>query len=176
MRPYSPDLRERIVAAVERGKGSLRQLADVFLVSLSCIVRLLRHHRATGSFLPQPHGGGPHPLLDEDACQRLLTLVKEQPDATLAELQARLGVPCCLSTICRALQRHGISRKKKTLHAQQQDTPKVQAQRAAFEERIAAVDPMHLVFVDETGATTAMTRTHGRAPIGERVRSEEHTS
>jgi len=169
MRPYSPDLRERIVAAVERGKGSLRELADVFSVSLSCIVRLLRRHRATGSFLPQPHAGGPRPLLDEDACQRLLALVREQPDATLAELQGRLGVPCSLSTLCRALQRHGISRKKKTLHAQPQDTPEVQAQRAAFEGRIAAVGPAHLIFVDETGATTAMTRTHGRAPIGERV-------
>jgi transposase len=169
MRPYSPDLRERIIAAVERGQGSLRELADVFLVSLSCIVRLLRRHRATGSFLPQPHAGGPHPVLDEDACQRLLALVREQPDATLAELQARLGVPCSLSTICRALQRHGISRKKKTLHAQQQDTPEVRAQRAAFEERIATVDPAHLIFVDETGATTAMTRTHGRAAVGERV-------
>jgi len=31
------------------------------------------------------------------------------------------------------------------------------------------VDPEHLVFVDETGATTAMNRTHGRAPRGERV-------
>jgi transposase len=169
MRPYSSDLRERIVAAVARGQGSLRELADVFSVSLSCIVRLLRRHRATGSVLPQPHAGGPHPLLDADACQRLLALVREQPDATLAELRARLGVPCSLSTICRALRRHGISRKKKTLHAQQQDTPEVQARRAAFEERSATVGPMHLIFVDETGATTAMTRTHGRAPLGERV-------
>jgi transposase len=169
MRPYSPDLRERLVAAVERRQGSLRQIADLFLVSLSCIVRLLRRHRATGSCLPKPPAGGPVPLLDEATCQRLLALVKDQPDATLAELQARLGVPCSLTTIWRALQRHGISRKKKTLHAKQQDTPEVQAKRAAFKERIAAVDPMHLVFVDETGATTAMTRTHGRAPIGERV-------
>ena len=34
---------------------------------------------------------------------------------------------------------------------------------------MALVDPKHLVFVDETGANTAMTRTYGRAPIGERV-------
>jgi transposase len=169
MRPYSPDLRERIVAAVERGEGSLRKLADFFLVSLSCVVRLLRHHRATGSVLPKPSAGGPVPRLDADTCQRLLALVQKQPDATLAELQERLGVPCSLTTIWRALQRLGISRKKKTLHAQQQDTPEVQAKRAAFEERIAAVDPAHLIFVDETGATTAMTRTHGRAPLGERV-------
>jgi transposase len=169
MRAYSPDLRERIVSAVERGKGSLRELADLFAVSLSCIVRLLRRYRASGSVLPKPHAGGPCPLLDADACQRLRDLVREQPDATLAELQARLGIACSLSTLCRALQRLGLSRKKKTLHADQQDTDAVQAKRAAFEERLAGVDPAHLVFVDEMGATTAMTRTYGRAPVGERV-------
>ena len=169
MRAYSTDLRERILAAVERGQGSLRELADLFLVSLSCIVRLLRRYRASGSLLPKPHAGGPCPLLDTDACQRLRDLVREQPDATLAELQARLGIPCSLSTLCRCLQRLGLSRKKKSLHADEQDSDEVQAKRADFEERMATVDPAHLIFVDEMGANTAMTRTHGRAPIGERV-------
>lgn len=169
MRAYSPDLRERILAAVERGKGSLRELADLFLVNLSTIVRLLRRHRVSGSLLPKPHAGGPCPLLDADACQRLRDLVREQPDATLAELQGRLGIPCSLSTLCRTLQRLGLRRKKKTRHADEQDTPAVQAQRADFKERMAAVDPAHLVFVDEMGATTGMTRTYGRAPRGERV-------
>ena len=45
MRPYSNDLRERIVAAVARGEHSLRQLAHLFGVSLSCIVRLLQHQQ-----------------------------------------------------------------------------------------------------------------------------------
>ena len=52
MRAYSTDLRERIFSAVERRKGSLRELADLFLMSLSTIVRLLRRHRASGSLLP----------------------------------------------------------------------------------------------------------------------------
>jgi transposase len=34
---------------------------------------------------------------------------------------------------------------------------------------MAGTDPHRLVFVDESGANTAMTRTHGRAPAGERV-------
>jgi transposase len=34
---------------------------------------------------------------------------------------------------------------------------------------VAEIDPEHLVFVDESGATTVMTRTYGRAPAGERV-------
>src|SRR5207237_4084681 len=38
-------------------------------------------------------------------------------------------------------------------------------------KKLAAVDPDHLVFVDESGANTGMTRSHGRAPQGERVQA-----
>jgi transposase len=171
MRAYSNDLRERIVAAVERGEHSIRQIAYLFSVSLSCVVRLLQHQRRTGSVQPTPHAGVPQRKLDAAAEARLLELVHAQPDATLAELRDRLGIPCCLMTIARALQRHQITRKKKTLHAQEQESPRVQAQRLAFKKKLARVDPDHLVFVDETGANTAMTRTHGRAPQGERVKA-----
>lgn len=41
--------------------------------------------------------------------------------------------------------------------------------RRKFQARIASIDPNRLVFVDESGATTAMTRLRGRAPRGERV-------
>jgi transposase len=41
--------------------------------------------------------------------------------------------------------------------------------RGAYRDELAGVDPARVRFVDETGATTAMTRTHGRAPAGERV-------
>jgi transposase len=171
MRAYSNDLRERLVAAVEQGEYSIRQIAHVFSVSLSCVVRLLQHRRRTGSVQPKPHGGVPTRKLNAAAEARLLELVQAQPDATLAELRDRLGIPCCLMTIARALQRHKITRKKKTLHAQEQTSPRVQAQRQAFKKKLAAVDAEHLVFVDELGATTAMTRTYGRAPQGERVQA-----
>jgi len=171
MRAYSNDLRERIVAAVERGEYSIRQIADLFAVSLSCVVRLLQHQRRTGSVQPKPHAGVPPRKLDAAAEARLLDLVRAQPDATLAELRDRLGIPCCLMTIARALQRHKITRKKKTLQAQEQKSPRVQAQRQAFTKKMAAVDPAHLVFVDESGANTGMTRAYGRAPQGERVKA-----
>jgi transposase len=171
MRAYSNDLRERIVAAVQRGDHSLRQLARLFSVSLSCIVRLLQHQRRTGSVQPKPHGGVPPRKLNAAAEARLLELVGAQPDATLAELRDRLGLPCCLMTIARALQRHHLTRKKKILHAQEQHSRRVQAQRRTFKKKLAAVDADHLVFVDESGANTGMTRTHGRAPAGERVKA-----
>ncbi len=170
MRAYSNDLRERIVAAVERGEHSLRQLAHLFAVSRSCIVRLLQRKRQTGSVQPKPQPGASRKL-DPAAEARLLALVREQPDATLAERRERLGVPGSVMTIARALQRHHITRKKKTRHAQEQDSPRVQAQRAAYQEKMASADPAHLVFVDESGANTGMTRSHGRAPCGERVKA-----
>ena len=169
MRPISIDLRSRIVAAVEDGQSSLRELAERFRVHLSTIVRLLQRFRSSGSVLPKAHGGGALPKLDAGAVACLLEAVRQQPDATLAELRSRLGVACSIMTILRALRRQRITRKKKTQHAQEQDTPRVQKQRRVFRKKMATVPPEHLVFVDETGATTAMGRTYGRAPVGERV-------
>jgi transposase len=169
MRSISIDLRMRIVAAVEAGERSLRELAEFFSVDLSTIVRLLQRFRRTGSVQPKAHGGGARAKLDADAVARLLEAVRQQPDATLAELRSRVGVVCSIMTIFRALRRQHITRKKKTTHAQERDTPRVQKQRRVFRKKMANVAAEHLVFVDETGATTAMGRTYGRAPLGERV-------
>jgi transposase len=171
MRPLSMDLRVRIVASVEFGEHSLRKLAELFAVDLSTIVRLLQRYRSTGSVQPKPHAGGPVPKIDAQAMARLLELVREQCDATLAELRDRLGVNCGIMAIFRALKRNGITRKKKTYHAEERDSPRVQEQRQVFQEKLAAEDPDHLVFIDETGTTTAMGRTYGRALVGERVQA-----
>ena len=60
MTPYSQDLRQRIVDTVMRGEGTVSQIAERFLVSVSFVTRLLQLHRTTGSVEPRPHGGG-HP-------------------------------------------------------------------------------------------------------------------
>jgi transposase len=95
--------------------------------------------------------------------------VAEQPDATLDELRQRLGVPCSRTAVWRGLNRLRLSRKKKTLRADERDAPRVQALRQAFRRKMAGADPRRLVFVDESGATTALTRMYGRAPRGQRV-------
>ena len=139
MRPYSLDLRERILAAAERGEQSRRQIARLFAVSLSFVVRLLQRYRSTGSLHPKPYPGAARKL-DAAADARLCELVRDQPDATLAELRQRLGIACSLMTIARALQRLKFTRKKKTLHAQERESPRVQAQRRAFRKKVATVD------------------------------------
>jgi transposase len=45
----------------------------------------------------------------------------------------------------------------------------VRRKRAAFRTRCAKGDPDRLVFLDETGLSTAMTRLYGRAPRGQRL-------
>lgn len=45
----------------------------------------------------------------------------------------------------------------------------MKAERQAWRQEFAAIDPARLVFVDESGASTAMDRTYGRAPSGVRV-------
>jgi transposase len=169
MAPYSQDLRQRVVDTVQRGEGSLRQIARRFLVSVSFVTRLLKQYRSTGSLEPQPHGGGHPPTLGPEDLERLGELIRQQPDATLAECRQRLGASCSTMTISRALRKLGLPRKKKIPRAQEQDRPEVQEQRREFREELAGTDPRKLVFVDECGADTAMTRTHGRAPVGQRV-------
>jgi transposase len=169
MKAISEDLRKRILDTIQRGDGSLRQIARRFLVSVSFITRLLQLHRSTGSLEPRPHGGGNPAILSPEDLQQLRELVQKQPDATLEELRQRLGVSCSLMTISRALCKLRLPRKKKIPRSQEQDRPDVQEQRQEFCAKLAGVDPRRLVFVDESGANTAMTRTHGRAPVGQRV-------
>lgn len=107
--------------------------------------------------------------MNEDVRKQLRGLVSQQPDATLAELRERLGIPCSLTTIFRVLKRLGITRKKKVLFDPKRDTPRVRQQRRRFRERMSQAKANRLVFFDEMGATTTMTRRYGRAPRGQRV-------
>src|SRR4051795_1093137 len=59
--------------------------------------------------------------------------------------------------------------KKKTLHAAEQERPDVAAARAAWRQNQAGLRPGRLIFLDETSVKTNMVRTHGWAPIGERL-------
>lgn len=62
-----------------------------------------------------------------------------------------------------------MSAEKKSLRAAEQDRPDVKAQRAAWREKTAAVNLGRLVFLDESGAKTNMTRLYGRSFDGARL-------
>jgi transposase len=60
---------------------------------------------------------------------------------------------------------------KKTAHASEQERPDVAARRHAWFDAQPDLDPEHLVFIDETSASTKMARLRGRAKRGMRCRS-----
>jgi len=141
MRPYSDDLRIRIIEAIQRGEESWRQIARRFVVDVSFVIRLVRSYRETGTIQPRPHGGGRRPALGPEQLERLRELVRERPDATLEALRLALGVSCSTMAIDRALKKLGLPRKKKVLHAAERDTPKNKRKRADFRRKMKGHSP-----------------------------------
>ena len=73
------------------------------------------------------------------------------------------------ASLRRPARRGGPSHK--TLAASEQERPDVAARRAGWRAARPFIDPERLVFIDETGVNTNMTRLYGRAPRGRRVSS-----
>lgn len=116
MDAYSQDLRERVARACDSGAMSQPEVAEAFAVSLSFITKLLRRRRNIGSLAALPHARGPKPLIQLPQQTYLKELLREQPDATLAELCERLAdrssVRVSPTTMCRALEKLELRRKK----------------------------------------------------------------
>ncbi len=115
MKAYSVDLREKVVAAVDRGLPRAAAAA-AFGVSPSTVKRWLRQRRRTGALAPRPVPGRPARLgaaLDAGLAAQL----RAAPDATVAEhcaaWEAATGQAVSPSTMRRAIDRRGWTRTKR---------------------------------------------------------------
>ena len=167
MKPYSMDLREGILRQLKHGKLTQEEIAEVFGVSESSVQRLARRYRDTGTVAPdrigRPVGTGTIPLA------QLNDFVAEHPDATLKEIKQGCHRKESLVGIWKALRRLGLSRKKKVLHASEQDRPDVQKKRRQWKRISRQLSAKRLIFIDQTSVSTRLGRDYGRAPAGERV-------
>ena len=113
---YSADLRQRVLRVCECGKLSRAKIAALFQVGETTLYRWQQEWRAEGRCRAKPHAGGPAPQLDAIALDKLKDLVAESNDLTLAEYAAKLAerarVQVSGSTVCRALRKLGLPRKK----------------------------------------------------------------
>ena len=113
MKPYSEDLRRRIVQALEGGT-SKSAAARLFGVSLSSVKRYSRIAQRGVPLAPRKGGGRP-PKIDQTAEKLLKEDLKERPAATVSErrrfLEHLTGKALSNSTIKRLLKRLGFSRK-----------------------------------------------------------------
>jgi len=115
MKPYSIDLRERVVSAIEQGNGSFREVARRFCVSKNCVERWVTQKRTQGHVIPRKQGGSVSSVMEHQ--DQLMAIFEKQSDATLAEycelLFDETGLWVSQSTMCRAFQRLDLPRKKK---------------------------------------------------------------
>ena len=116
MKPYSLDFREKLLRAYDEPRGSPRALAALFGVSRAFVENLRQRRRTMGTMAPRPHAGGRQSSGDLAARELVVLILREQPDATLAELCAQLGQRrggwVSVPTMCRLLRRLGLPRKK----------------------------------------------------------------
>ncbi len=136
-------------------------------------MNLIKAYRMTGRLTPKPSGGRRHAKLDPHRAF-LLARVAEKDDITMPELAAATGqgpIPprSRVGTFATA------TASKKTLLASEQDRPGVRQAReewTATRQPRMRLEPHRLVFLDETGTTTKMTRLRGRCLKGQRLRSK----
>jgi putative transposase len=89
-KPYSLDLRERVVAAVESGGMSRHRAAARFGVGVSTAINWVRRLRETGSVAPGQMGGHKPKSISGEHRAWLLSRTKEK-DFTLRGLVAELA-------------------------------------------------------------------------------------
>lgn len=116
MRAYSLDLRQKVVAAYQRGEDTIDEIASLFSVGPTFVKKMLRLHRQGGDLSPLPHGGGQTPKLSEKHLQMIRAEIARNNDVTSEELREmlrkRASVEVSQPTISRTLARLNLPRKK----------------------------------------------------------------
>ena len=133
-RPYSKDLRDRVVGSVTGGR-SCRATAALFGVSVASVVKWSQRYRATGTAAAKPMGGHRRRIL-RDERDWLVARIAEKPDLTLRAVLAELvggGVPASYGAVWRLLKAEGITVKKKPVR-RRAGSPRRGPSAAAVEE------------------------------------------
>jgi transposase len=106
------DLRER-VARAHAESGSSADVAEAFGVSEAWVRRLTQRLRETGTVAPRSTARTDDQRAYDDADEAAIrALIKDRPDATLAEVAAAIGKPASPGTVSRTLRRLDLPRKK----------------------------------------------------------------
>ena len=112
-KPYSNDLRTRVVMAVRSGE-TCRSVAKRFGVSVASVVKWSQRYRVTGSVSLDKMGGYRRPLLDPHR-DFIIEQIERTPHLTLhalKDLLAARGIAVSHQTVWEFLRRQGLSFKK----------------------------------------------------------------
>ena len=162
------EARKLILEGYDKGI-SVKELARCFSVNTCSIYRLLKRRNETGSYETQTNLRGKKPKLSDADHQHILSLLEKQPDITCLEIIETLDLPVSIDTVWRFLQQAGYRRKKKSLHASEQERPRCGAEEKRLERLISGFKASDLVFLDESGCNTDMTRRYAYSLGGSRA-------
>jgi transposase len=113
MQTLSLDLRERIVASYDHKEGTRDEVAHRYRVSLGMVKKLLQQRRRTGDIAPRHRFSGRKPRILASHHRQMQALLAKKPDLTLKELRAAVVLDCTLPAIHYALQKLGLTYKKR---------------------------------------------------------------
>ena len=168
-KPYSLDLRKRVVAAIEGGM-SRNQAAKQFGVAISTAINWMKRVDETGSVAPGQMGGHKPKAVSGDHAVWLSQRIKDG-DFTIRGLVAELagrGLKVDYHSVWDFVHAEKFSFKK-SLVAGERDRPDVARRRAQWTKYQGRVEAERLVFIDETWTRTDMAPLRGWAPRGRRL-------
>jgi transposase len=112
----SVEVRRAIVKLRHEEELSYEEIAEALGVGRATVNRVLRRHREAGTVQPRPRGGGNLSPIRDRIARLLVAIVRQLPDATVAELAdalaKRTAITPSRSAVQRALARLGYSKKR----------------------------------------------------------------
>ncbi len=126
------EARNLLVEAYEKTHDA-KGIALAYGVSVPTVYRLAEQKAKTGSVDLRVSKRGRKRVLGQDALEKIAKTIDARPDITLAEIIEKLELPVGIETVRRAIQAMGYRRKKKMIHASEQERPRCAGQERTME-------------------------------------------
>ena len=126
------EARNLLVEAYEKTHDA-KGIALAYGVSVPTVYRLAEQKAKTGSVNLRVSERGRKRVLVREDLERIAKAIEEQPDITLSEIVEKLNLPVGIETVRRRIQAMGYRRKKKMIHASEQERPRCAGQERTME-------------------------------------------
>ena len=126
------EARNLLVEAYEKTHDA-KGIALAYGVSVPTVYQLAEQKAKTGSVDLRVSKRGRKRVLGQEALEKIAKTIDARPDITLAEIVEKLELPVGIETVRRAIQAMGYRRKKKMIHASEQERPRCAGQERTME-------------------------------------------
>ena len=172
------DTKTRIIAAHTRGEDYV-EVARILGVKCGTAYSIVARNQANGGVPPRPRGGACSVRLDAEMQLKIVDIVEQHPEFTLAQVNCQFQTDLPLKprifiqTISKSLHDQLIVMKKMETVPQDRNRPNVVDARRAYTAWYLEVTNMEqlpkFIYVDESGFNLWTARTRGRARRGVRA-------